>query len=663
MNSHTFRPELLAPAGKAEIVRAVIEAGADAVYVSGKAFNMRRHRRDFHFSMKELGDIAHYLKDRGKKLYVTVNSLISDSEIKELSAYLKELMDVQPDALIVQDFAVLECARKEGIHIPLHASTMMNVNSPDAALFLKQCGFSRVVTSRDITIDEVRRIREESAIEVEYFVHGDMCTVQSGNCYLSGVVFGKSSNRGQCMKPCRWAFDLVSQHTGESVKKNAYLLASKDMCVLAQIPDFIQAGVTSLKIEGRMKPADILVPIVKKYRSAIDAYIHNPLEYARSFSDTAEIYSTRVRELTTGFSFSAPRADYIDFSGEREPLFLSYAGKEKEISESAFRAFSEGKESDRSSLKIPELSCIAPSYQAAREAIINGADSIIISWEGDLTVSSQWKTDELRSLYLFAKEKNARLVLSSPKILLSREINEFKRVVEAFSEIDTFLISSVALLTFLLERGKKVWIDTTFNILNCEAARFFCRKGVERIFPSLEISCEDLRQLIQSAPFIDFDILAHGPVTLMLIEHCIVGMNIQGVSKKDFCKMPCAQDEYLLIDAQGSKRRLKTDKYCRTHLFSESELMILPLLGSFLNLGAHAFRIDARLYTPFQTGEVVRLYKKALRSPISEAHALYAELQKLFPETRFSYLAYPRGIVSDEGKSLRALKEEEHLTQ
>ncbi len=654
MTAYLKKPELLAPAGRKDVFQAVLEAGADAVYVSGKHFNMRRHRKDFHFSDDDLREVVAYAHSKHRKVYVTVNILVGEREITLLLEYLNFLKSIHVDAIIVQDHAIARLCQENAIDIPLHASTMMNVNSIEAAAFLKKYGFTRVVSSRDITIEEVGRIREATGLEVEYFVHGDMCTAQSGHCYGSGIIFGKSSNRGQCLKPCRWAYDLVSERSGETIRENAYVLASKDMCLVEHVPDFIDAGISSFKIEGRMKSSDILVPIVKAYRTAIDRYVDDPLQYARDFSTARTIQQNRVRDLTTGFSFKTPSADYIDFSGEREPIFLSYSGKQSAIAPEQGDIF--GAEGVRNT---PAITCVVGTFASAIAAAGSGARTIVLSWEGDLTVDHAWRGDDIRNIIAFCREKDVECFLATPKILTRRELKEFYTVVDHYGELDGYVISSPAPLDFLRGKGKAIWADHTMNVMNSRAAALLRDEGVTTIMPSLEISFEDLRDMIAASTDVAFDVFAHGPVIFMLIEHCIVAMNIQGISKKDFCTMPCVSDEYALIDKTGQRRRIRTDKYCRNHMFMEHDITILPSLASFLTLGAKSVRIDSRLYSADETAFLVRLFSHAITEGAPRLGGQVDQLYDKFPGKKFSYGAYIRGITNDDERSLFSLKKEE----
>ena len=268
--------ELLSPAGTWDALVAGVESGADAVYLGGKHFNMRMHEGDFNFDDEMLKEAIAYAHAHDVRLYITLNNLISDEEIPALREYLAYLSEIKPDALLVQDFAVLELVHEMGIDIPIHTSVMMNTHNEHAIEKLKEYGITRIVVGREMTLSELSLFRERTGIEVEYFMHGDMCISESGQCIHSGVVFGQSGNRGRCLKPCRWAYSLIDEKTGEVLDKDsdgAYKLALKDMCMYRSIPQLIQAGVFSFKIEGRMRPAPFIRRIVSTYRKAIDAGI------------------------------------------------------------------------------------------------------------------------------------------------------------------------------------------------------------------------------------------------------------------------------------------------------------------------------------------------------------------------------------------------------
>lgn len=688
------KPELLAPAGKEEVYHAVIEAGADAVYLAGKQFNMRRHRKDFNFSPEALRRVCDHAHAHGRRIYITVNSLVGHRELAELKDYLFQLADLGPDALIVQDFAVVQLCREHRLPLALHASTMMNVGSVEAAGFLRDHGFTRVVTSRDITIDDARRIREGSGIEVEYFVHGDLCSVQSGQCCTSGLLFGKSSNRGQCLKPCRWAYELQSATTGQSLGAGR-LLAAKDLCLIQHLPDLVRAGLDSLKIEGRMKPADVLARIVGAYRTALDRISGNPLAAAKHATEAASLQQNRIRDLSTGFAFRQPGPDFFDASGEREVVILSTSGalpaygeclavdpseaalgidcgsrgrspsNEPESSSQAWQASVLASRVTRQvgpaapSGGVPEITCVAGTEAVARAAMEAGARNIVISWEGDLRSESAWSLAELRALLQTGTDKNVRMILGSPRIITEREQREWRAALAALPAVHAVCLSHFAPLDAPSPPAAELWADGGLNILNPSAAAFLTSRGVTRLMPGLEAGLDDVLALAGAPGVAPLELLAHGPLTGMIVEHCLPAMATQRSNSKDFCQMPCAADAYRLVDARGGARRLRCDRYCRNHILLERDLGLLPALDAFRVPGIASWRIDARLDTPERAAVLVDLYRRA-SFQTSTGQPLVDEFLRVCPADTLTWGAYPRGIMDDQTVSLAQFKQSQH---
>ena len=262
--------ELLAPAGSPAHLIAALDAGADAVYLGGKLFSARKFAGNF--SNEEMKEAVHTAHVKGASVYVTLNTLIGDMEMKDLAGYLRFLGSIPIDGLLVQDFGVVEMARKIAPHIPLHASTQMTVSNLDGVKFLGDRGFQRVVLSRELSLEEIKHITSSTDVEIEVFVHGALCVCYSGQCLMSSFSGGRSGNRGSCAQPCRKEYELVDS-TGHPMRQETgkYILSLKDMMGLSRIPDLLQAGVASLKVEGRMKSPEYVFNTVSAYRKAIDA--------------------------------------------------------------------------------------------------------------------------------------------------------------------------------------------------------------------------------------------------------------------------------------------------------------------------------------------------------------------------------------------------------
>ena len=251
-----MKPELLAPAGSKESFYAAINAGADAVYLAASRFGARAYAGNFTYDeIMECAETAH-LYDR--KIYLTVNTLVKEREFAELEEFCESGIPDVSDGLIIQDLGVASFFRNRKPDIPLHASTQMSVTGPLGAGLLKENGFTRIVPARELMLDEIRDIHDKTGMEIECFIHGAMCYSYSGQCLFSSVLGGRSGNRGRCAQPCRLPYRLA----GTAAKNETYPLSLKDMCTLEILPQILDAGVCSLKVEGRMKPPEYVEGVI-----------------------------------------------------------------------------------------------------------------------------------------------------------------------------------------------------------------------------------------------------------------------------------------------------------------------------------------------------------------------------------------------------------------
>ena len=304
MSQKGFIMELLAPAGTMENFMAALESGADAIYLGGKVFNARAHAANFGIDeLREAVRLAHILD---VSVYVTVNILIGDTELKDLEQYIKDLDSIGVDAIIVQDLAVAEIAKRVAPNIHLHGSTQMTAATLDAVRFYESLGFTRVVLARELSLKEIQHICKHCKAEIEVFVHGALCVCYSGQCLMSSFIGGRSGNRGACAQPCRLPYELLDSK-GESVlpKHEAYLLSPKDLNYSEHMNELVATGVTSFKVEGRMKKVSYVRQVIGTYREILDeASIHENQRKAlasgfnRGFS-TAYLEDTVGRQMMT----------------------------------------------------------------------------------------------------------------------------------------------------------------------------------------------------------------------------------------------------------------------------------------------------------------------------------------------------------------------------
>ena len=305
-------PELLSPAGNFEKLKAAILYGADAVYLAGNCFGMRSAADNF--TDDELYEAAEYVHERGKKLYLTVNTMPHGHEYPRLRAFIEKIKGAGIDAFIVADLGVLSVIKEIIPDAEIHISTQASIVSAEAARAYVALGAKRLVLARELTLEEIKEIRAgiPEDIELEAFVHGSMCVSYSGRCLLSNNLTGRDANRGACAQPCRWNYKIIEEKRPDQpfpIEENelgTFIMSSKDMCTVDMIPELIDAGIYSFKIEGRMKSAYYTAVVTNAYRMAIDAYLADPEGYKFDGSLMGELESVSHREYSTGYYRDMP---------------------------------------------------------------------------------------------------------------------------------------------------------------------------------------------------------------------------------------------------------------------------------------------------------------------------------------------------------------------
>ena len=320
--------ELLAPAGNFEKLQAAITYGADAVYIGGKNFSLRAYGDNF--SEDEILQAVEFTHKRNKKIYVATNIFAHNTELDELGKYFTFLDGAGVDAVLISDLGVFNLAKSLTKNLQLHVSTQANVTNYGTANFFHEMGASRVVLARELTREEILEIKNKTSAELEIFVHGAMCISYSGRCYLSHYLTGRDGNKGACTHSCRWKYSLLEEKrpneffdVGED-SHGAYIMNSKDLCLLPYLDKVIESGVASLKIEGRMKSVNYVAGVVKVYREAIDSYFENPKNFAVRAEWLEELDKVAHRPYTSGFFISdgAPTEIYDTSKPKRSSEFL-----------------------------------------------------------------------------------------------------------------------------------------------------------------------------------------------------------------------------------------------------------------------------------------------------------------------------------------------------
>lgn len=321
------------PAGNLETLKTAILYGADAVYIGGEAFSLRAKADNF--TKEKMLEAIEFAHERNAKVYVTVNIFAHNRDLKAAEEYLHELKEVKPDALIMSDVGLMRLARKICPEIEIHVSTQLNNTNYGIFNFWYEMGATRVVCARELSLTEIKEIKKNipEDKEIEAFIHGAMCISYSGRCLLSSYMTGRDANLGACTHPCRWSYSLVeAQRPGEyyPVEENergTYIFNSKDLCMIEHVPELIDAGIDSLKVEGRMKTQLYVATVARTYRNAIDDWYEDPAKYVENLPKyREEIAKCTYREFCTGFYFGRPGEEALVYDANTYVKDYTYFG-------------------------------------------------------------------------------------------------------------------------------------------------------------------------------------------------------------------------------------------------------------------------------------------------------------------------------------------------
>ena len=334
MNMKRRKPELLIPAKGPEELKTAVNFGADAIYIGGEVMGLRANARNF--TLDEMRDGIAFAHEHGVKVYVTANIFAHNSDLAEAEKYFRELNEVRPDAVLVADPGMFTLAKENCPNVEIHISTQANNTNYQTALFWHRMGATRIVTARELSLKEIREIRDHipDDLEIESFIHGAMCISYSGRCLLSNYFTGRDANHGECTHPCRWQYAVAEQTRPgqympiEENERGTYIFNSKDLCMIEHIPELVEAGIDSFKIEGRMKTALYVATTARTYRRAIDDYFESPEKYQANmqwYHD--EIRKCTMRNFSTGFYFGKPGAESQIYDSNTYVQEYTYLGQ------------------------------------------------------------------------------------------------------------------------------------------------------------------------------------------------------------------------------------------------------------------------------------------------------------------------------------------------
>lgn len=634
--------ELLAPVGTFDIFETVIHTNCDAVYFGGPILNMRMMRKGYNFSHEEIGQATQIAHDLGKKVYITVNNLLNSDDLDEARRYLQFIHQVQPDAIIVQDFAIIALIQEMGLSIPVHASVMMNVHNLEMIRFLETLGVTRVVASREMDLGTARYLQAQTGMEFEYFVHGDMCTVNGSNCLYSSLLFGMSSNRGQCLKPCRWEY---------RVKKDGFMypteypLAAKDMNMYEYIPELIQAGICSFKIEGRMRDKEFVKLLIDSYGNAIDRYIADPIGYNRS-QDSQALYDNRKRDFTTAFAFGKPGLNYINRRYEGTGKFYS-TGKvfstptaERPVKEERVQEIKEVMhqygDTAKQAGRTPAALCVrVNNIEQARMAIEEGVSHIYLN--GDVFLPDRPFTKE--DIQMLTSIKGDSLIyLGLPRMMTELHFEQYEQLLTQNAlDLDGILVTNVGAMHKFRSFGYPLVGDFSLNIYNPKSAELYARHGMQRLAASLELPLQEFAGLISESS-IPMEVVVHGSPVVMYLEHNLYENTeaFEPIAEED---NRFVDNQYLVLLTDKGENPVYCDHHGRNHLTLAKEMCYLPFLQELMQAGVSHLRIEGCTYTVEQLRQIIRMYKQAMLAP-EKCEQLYTAAVPVYEGYTLGTLAF-----------------------
>lgn len=603
--------ELLAPAGNFDIFKDVVDSKCDAIYFGGTQMNMRMIRKGYNFSDDELKEAVLLAGEKGKATYITVNNLLDHQEVAQADAYLKYLESINPTGLIVQDFAVLKRVKALGLNLDLHASVMMNVHNLPMIHALKAQGFTRVVLSRETTLADVRDFHAQTDMEFEYFTHGDMCVAHGAQCYYSAMLFGMSSNRGKCLKPCRWWFDIEEKQT--------FPLAVKDLSMIAHLPQMIHAGITSFKIEGRMREKEFITALINHYGDVTDRYIEDPLAFD-TYEEAEWIHENRKRDLSTAYAFGNPGIANINTRYEGTGKFYS-TGKmfsqptpEQPVTESQIELVTSAFSSVES--QTPQLSVRVDDMAQAEACIEMGVDRIYLAADVFLPKAPF----SIASIIELSKKKGkTELFVSTPRMMDALQLEQYKVWMEKIEPyVDGMLLTNLGAIEWFKAVNLKKVGDFTLNIFNAEAAAFYMEQGLEWVTPSIELPKEALGTLLEVP--LAFEVITHGQLSTMYMSYDL------------YQAYDHSTDTDLILENEAGIYTVKKDVFGKCHLLMQRPYSLLPVVHK---LRAASVRIEAQMMDVSTLKDVIEMHQRTLSGAFETIKPAFLDKQYTFGATRF----------------------------
>lgn len=639
--------ELLAPAGTFDIFKAVIDSNCDAVYFGGPNLNMRMMRKGYNLSYDEVREAIIMAHERGKRAYVTVNNLMNEEDLDEAKRYLTFLNEIGPDAIIAQDLAVFPLIQEMKLtNVPIHSSVMMNVHNLDMIEALKQMGVTRVVASREMDLHTAELLQAKTGMEFEYFVHGDMCTVHGANCLYSSMLYGNSANRGRCMKPCRWDYRVKKDG---NVYPTEYPLAAKDMYMYEHIPELIKSGITSFKLEGRMRDQEFLLMITNSYGDAIDRYIADPLGYDRK-KDSETLHENRKRDFSTAYAFGKPGIEYINTRYEGTGKFYS-TGKvfstptaEREVKlerlEQVRDTIAESRKPDAAAAR-PQLSAHVNNLEQAKAALEEGVDTVYVT--GDVFQPDRPFT-RIDLETLTSMKGASQIILGMPRMMNEMHMEQYNHFLRNGNYgLDGLLVTNIGAMHKFRDLGLPMIGDFNLNVFNHMSAELYHGHfGMERVHASLELPLDDFTSLLKQSK-VPVEVIVHGSPIVMYLELDLYenAEVMEPIMQEDNKHV---DNQYLVLLTDKGENPVYRDWSGRNHLALAKELCYMPFLKELHEAGVNHFRIEGKTYTTEQLRGIIRTYRTAIQD-LSRCGDLYREMKPVYAGYTLGSLQFGQALA------------------
>lgn len=620
--------ELLAPVGTFEGFKQIVNSKCDALYLGGQDLNMRMLRQGYNFSNEEIEEAVKIAHDLDKKVFITVNNLISQPELEKAEEFLGFLDKANVDAVIVQDMALVKLINENKFNYDIHASVTLNTHNIDMTKALKDNGVCRIVPSTTIDLKTMKYIQEVTGIEVEAFIHGHLCHSQGSGCYYSSMLFGMSRLRGRCLKPCMWDYNIKKDG---NIYPTTFPLVPKDVSLYEYIPKLIENNVMSFKVEGRMKDPNHITEIVNLYGNAIDRYIEDPLSYDKS-KDYDKLTKYNTKAYSPGFAFENPGSNY--FTNEQGEKMFSNSTKMHSVKEHRVDVVNEALKELKIDNNDAKLSVKVSTLNQAQVAIDKDVDRLYISLEHFNSNKAIGVKDIIE---LCKNKKSTKIYLGMPRMM--DEI-DFDNTEQALKLLDGYVDGILATNLGAVYRFKdyEVICDFPINILNSKSYEFYKGMGSDIITLPIDINLDDLSLLLPNING-NIEMVSHGIVSMMYSDINLYELvnNIEPSGKEDNKYL---SNEILTFKSEKEECGAYLDQKNKTHLVNSKEICLYSILESLYKGGVNGFRIEGMFYDENNLAKIIDKYKIAINALNDKIELEELDIEPLYGEYTMSSLNF-----------------------